>query len=414
MRGLGFLLLACGFAACSDVDVALKQYCAAHPTQPGCEGTDAGAIDDGRADAGLVDAGVMDAGVMDAGAQDAGADAGASDAGAEVDAGVPDAGPFDAGPLVTTWDVHLASIHGCARRLSNGEVLCWGEPILFSVIPNTSQPVTLNLQVASRLVTGSLATCVESTPGSWDCQKPLQTAPTGSAGSIAFGGMGSQNSGYEFGCAVRDAGSLDCWGNNSASQLASFDAGVVQVSAGFGSSFLGCVTPGRSACALFDDGGVSCWGDNAFGKVDPSASSGAFLSPVHRDLPPAREVVVGGSAACTREAAGEVRCWGAWGDGGVVMRDVESVSLGGCHACALLFDAGVRCWGQSSGGQLGTDAGGVVVDSAAALAPDLNGAASSVASGGNMSCVTARNGSVWCWGAVRSVSGSSPPQQVLP
>ncbi len=413
-----FLLIACGLTACSDVGAALEQYCAVHATQAGCEtgdaGTpDAGGSDGGRADAGAGDAGPVDAGVVDAGGVDAGPDdGGTTDAGLDA-GGAIDAGPFDAGPLISTWELHLASLHGCARRLSNGDVWCWGEPILFNVIPNVAQPVLLNLPAAARLVTGSLATCVQSAAGGWACQRAPWATPTGDAGSMAFGGAGSENSGYEFGCAVRAGGALDCWGNNSTAQLAGFDAGVVQVSAGSGTSTNACASSGRSACALFEDGGVSCWGDNGSRKVDPSANAGVFLSPVHLDLPSAAEVVVGGSAACTRTASGDARCWGAWGDGGVLMRGVATLSLGGCHACALLFDGGVRCWGASIGGQLGTDAGGVFIDPADSRVPDLSFPASSVASGGNMTCVTARNGPVWCWGAVHDLTQALPPQQMV-
>jgi E3 ubiquitin-protein ligase HERC3 len=91
------------------------------------------------------------------------------------------------------------------------------------------------------------------------------------------------------------------------------------------------------------------------------------------------EVHAGGAHACTLDAAGSVRCWGAGARGQLGLGDSENraepdgaeagvvdlggpavaLATGGSHTCAILSRPGrvpgraVKCWGDNGAGQLG-------------------------------------------------------------
>src|SRR5262245_21766007 len=107
--------------------------------------------------------------------------------------------------------------------------------------------------------------------------------------------------GYGFTCAVRDVGTVACWGRNDKGQLGDGTttntenpvdvAGVgnaVAVSAG-----------GRHACALLDDATLHCWGDNGFGQLGDGSLTGVLAVSAGRDH------------TCALLSGGTVKCFGA-------------------------------------------------------------------------------------------------------
>jgi alpha-tubulin suppressor-like RCC1 family protein len=133
-----------------------------------------------------------------------------------------------------------------------------------------------------------------------------------------------------------------------------------------------------------------------------------------RKTPPVAEAAwLGPSHACARiKVAGDVRCWGANGEGELLLdladpsttqlvpapsrvaRDVRSLGLGRGFSCALEASGRVRCWGVNDEGQLGDGA------SAPSRVPrEVAVGASALAVGARHTCMLAEGGALRCWGA---------------
>lgn len=168
------------------------------------------------------------------------------------------------------------------------------------------------------------------------------------------------------------------------------------------------------SCAVRQDGSVVCWGRNTYGQLGNGMRDTTESAVPVQGLRDAKQVAVGRNFSCALRRAGTVACWGNNEDGQlgdarggrpgaialkpvavVGLRDVRQLSLGEYHACALGNDGRVRCWGSSSDGQIGSDR------QRAFNAPlPITGLAAvrEVASGGNHVCALERGGVVKCWG----------------
>ena len=240
-------------------------------------------------------------------------------------------------------------------------------------------------------------------------------------------------------CALIEGGRLRCWGLNNSGQLgygnldnigdnepASTPGDVV-----FGEDVISVSVGGDHACVKLIDSTVRCWGSNATGQlglgnnlnigddefpfsVDPLSFNSEVL-----------ELHAGGGHTCALAGAGDVRCWGAAGQGqlgygnttdlaiplGVpVMLDgtVTILAAGLNHNCAVLDDGKVRCWGRNASGQLGygnttnigddeTPSSLVPVPLQPQGIPDGTNVIG-IGLGHEHSCVLYDSGDVLCWG----------------
>ncbi|MCA9588045.1 MAG: hypothetical protein KC657_22130 [Myxococcales bacterium] len=157
----------------------------------------------------------------------------------------------------------------------------------------------------------------------------------------------------------------------------------------------------------------------------------SFVVPAcKRKTPPVAEAAwLGPTHACARiKVAGDVRCWGANGDGelwldvpapsasqlvpapSLVPRDVRALGFGLGFSCALEASGRVRCWGVNDEGQLGDGA------SAPSRVPRDVAASgvSAIAVGARHACLVAEAGALRCWGAngAREVSPAEPEPRV--
>lgn len=215
-------------------------------------------------------------------------------------------------------------------------------------------------------------------------------------------------------CAVREGGSVQCWGSNGSGQLGDGTSdprdqpvavegldGVVKVDAG-----------ADHTCAVGEDGGVWCWGKNDRGQLGDGTLTTRPEAARVAGLSRAIDVSCGDAHSCAVTGDGSTWCWGA-NDGGqlggegdarlprpvpslVATAAVEAaIGVDGVgHSCALAIDGAVRCWGADDVGQAGI--GGAT---GPALVAAVQGARS-LSLGATHSCAVDLLGRVRCWGVL--------------
>jgi hypothetical protein len=166
------------------------------------------------------------------------------------------------------------------------------------------------------------------------------------------------------GCALRDDGTVVCWGDDADGQLRVLPGDrYVQVSAG-----------GYHSCALRDEGSIVCWGQSSDGQTT--------VPPGERFT----QVSAGGYHSCALRDEGSIVCWGQSSDGQTTVPPGErftQVSAGGYHSCALRDDGTIVCWGQSTAGQTTVPIGEMFTQ---------------ISAGTFHSCALRADGSLACWG----------------
>ncbi len=131
-------------------------------------------------------------------------------------------------------------------------------------------------------------------------------------------------------------------------------------------------------CAVRNDGTVLCWGQNATGQLARPLAIPYAAAPAAITLPVGKKgakVTCGQNSACVRTLSNEVFCWGAnqWSEVGTThsatpvttpsqvsfnAADVTDVEISDDaaarqHACALRSDKTVWCWGGNLNNELG-------------------------------------------------------------
>jgi alpha-tubulin suppressor-like RCC1 family protein len=226
-----------------------------------------------------------------------------------------------AGACVGVTQLAAGGAHTCAL-LSNGHVRCWGSSDkgqlgTMKSGPGTKEnaPVELpSLTNATQLALGGSHSCAvlaDTTMACWgdNASGQLGLGPGGSSVQASpspvatLQGVKKISLGGAFTCAVREDGSLYCWGANDHGQLGVVTPGMQvapkQVETLVGVSQLAC--GGSHACAAIANGAtVSCWGsdsDGQLGNGDSSAEDkkfplGSLRSVQSKSLVPAACIVV--------------------------------------------------------------------------------------------------------------------------
>jgi alpha-tubulin suppressor-like RCC1 family protein len=189
-------------------------------------------------------------------------------------------------------------------------------------------------------------------------------------------------------CALTTAGAVYCWGYNAEGQLgdgtttnrsapvavSGLAAGVTAISAG-----------GYFTCALTNAGTVKCWGDNSEGQLGDGTTTNR-LTPVTSGIASVTAIGAGLYHTCAATVGGGVSCWGQntegeLGDGTLTNRltpvtvsglaNVSTLAPGYYDTCAITLGGGVSCWGGNFYGELGDGTAGLTVDSVGVLLPAL-------------------------------------------
>lgn len=294
--------------------------------------------------------------------------------------------PDDVTGLAYIAAISAGAYHACALHVG-GQVICWGN--------NTYGEL-------GRGGIGGFSTAADPVPGLY--------------------GVVALSLGYNHSCALKDDGSVWCWGRNADGQLGTGgnadSATPVRVALPTRASVI--AAGGYHTCALGTQGVVYCWGNNQHGEL----GSGS-LSPSSRNAPqpvtglsgPVRQLASGGSHSCAVEASGRTLCWGRndWKQLGnriagdlAVPTPVEvlglpdrpaQLALGAQHSCALDAVGALSCWGRNQSGELGNGK----ADSFAGAPDGVHGFASldaiAISIGvGLHSCAVTAQGSAACWG----------------
>jgi alpha-tubulin suppressor-like RCC1 family protein len=200
------------------------------------------------------------------------------------------------------------------------------------------------------------------------------------------------------------------------------------------------VAAGTTTCAIRQGGSLWCWGNNVLGQVGDGISSGDEIvdGQPHRILPQQLalsnivSVAAGTGHTCAVEAGGDLHCWGSNSLGQIgnattsgsacgsnicrpsptrvtaLLNLVADVAVGGTHTCAVTKDGRLYCWGENTTGQLGTGSGGescqpsLLCRSSPAQVTALANDVAQVAAGGSHTCAVLKNGTLWCWGVNNS------------
>jgi len=187
---------------------------------------------------------------------------------------------------------------------------------------------------------------------------------------------------FEHCCALADDASLWCWGKNDEGELGQGDAfpsGAAEdadqlAPVPIGSARFRAVATGQGhTCAIRDDGSMWCWGRNSFHELGPET-----LDQVRAPLQVGadtdwQDVVAGQHHSCGVRADRSLWCWGRntalqndegfpLGVGAELVEEptrvplpaaVAAVGTDTFHSCAVDREGKLWCWGRNVEGQLG-------------------------------------------------------------
>jgi alpha-tubulin suppressor-like RCC1 family protein len=112
------------------------------------------------------------------------------------------------------------------------------------------------------------------------------------------------------------------------------------------------------SCILTDDGSIACWGENSALQLATGDTIDRAVPTVVNGIGEAIDVYAGGNQSCAVIMQNEqVYCWGN-GQPPTLMSfsSVLGISLSAAHGCAILDDNSIQCWGDNLRGQLGNGA----------------------------------------------------------
>ena len=354
-----------------------------------------------------------------------------------------------------------ASGHTCAIDAA-GVLRCWGDNRLGQLaqdpanLSSSLSPVTVMPGTAFRAVsTGAWHSCAITSAGGllcwgndsmWQAGQGTQSPgspsvfftprpPTTPIGVTLPSMFTSVSAGAEHSCAIADTGDLWCWGSNVGGQLGVARSAnlasqrarhVGEGQLGFVQRFTQVSAGVRHTCGVDTLGEAFCWGDSALGGVDSGNSPVFFVKRVRTSAgadTKFKMVAAGESHSCAIDAADRPHCWGTnfSGELGIGLVDglpktfatpvanlstAKAIAVGTYHSCALSSFNVAVCWGDRSLDQLG-DNNGFAVSTGSGRVPSPQLVAglvsfSAIASGPSHACGLGIDGSVHCWGEVRS------------
>ncbi|MCA9691908.1 MAG: hypothetical protein KC636_20065 [Myxococcales bacterium] len=248
-------------------------------------------------------------------------------------------------------------------------------------------------------------------------------------------------------CGLQSPGTLWCWGSNQRGQIGDGQGGPGVVVAdpaqiGAADDWTKIAKGFSHTCAIRQPGTLWCWGANDRGQLGVGTAGSEYLDPSADEHSPTQvgvasdwvDVCGGRYHSCGVRQGGELLCWGdnangLLGNGAIdasiadapqqvgAETDWQEVACGETIACARKADGSVRCWGSNYNGGVG--AGELMTETfgAPTLVVDLEGAVALSSGRANRTCALLADDSVWCWGGGplgdHNVFSSPRPRQVV-
>ena len=327
--------------------------------------------------------------------------------------------------------------HSCALH-QDGTISCWGHNEYGQLGDGqsgqnnkSSVPVQVaDITDATAITTGGAHSCALHQDGTISCwghneygqlgdgqsgqnnksSVPVQVADITDATAITTGSL--------YSCALRQDGTISCWGDNEYGQLGDGQSGQnnessVPVQVAGITDATAITTGGAHSCALHQDGIISCWGHNEYGQLGNGNDAHSFVPAQVTDIADATAITAGNSHSCALHAGGSISCWGnnlsgRLGNGTDAdastpqqvdeITDATAITAGYIHSCTLHQTGTISCWGNNSYGQLGNGmednffGPGKVVGITNATA---------ITAGGHHSCALHQDSAISCWGRNR-------------
>lgn len=274
------------------------------------------------------------------------------------------------------WAVVSANGFGTCAVKTGGTMWCWGRDVAEAPLQIGAATTWTTVSVGASFQCGLQS---DSSLWCWGVNSYGQLGqgdtvdradPTKVVGSWRFVAALTTST-----CAIKTGGSLWCWGDNEAGALGigqddRYVATPHQV--GSATDWRNVGGGNRFACAIREPGSLWCWGDNQLGELglgDRGIGTERFR-PAQVGTDRDWAVVDAGEVhACAQRSGGALWCWGfngagqlgLGGGGSVVTRPHQVGSLttwagpsaGGSHTCSLQTDHSLWCWGDPTHGKLG-------------------------------------------------------------
>jgi alpha-tubulin suppressor-like RCC1 family protein len=207
--------------------------------------------------------------------------------------------------------------------------------------------------------------------------------------------------GDEYSCAIKDDGSVKCWGEGDDGRLGNGDTTDRHTATAVGGGLTGAIDIAASnhcTAVLKSDGSVWWWGVCPDGSGSTPRLESNFSDIVQIAGMPAATILGvknDGTVGWADPWGGAYPPWQVPGMTGIVQAAVSQSN----NSCGVKNDGTILCIGENDNGQLGNNsttdswATAVQVSTATGLT-----SATQVAVGNGFACAVKTDGTVWCWG----------------
>jgi alpha-tubulin suppressor-like RCC1 family protein len=345
--------------------------------------------------------------------------------------GVNSTTPVSVTGLLDAKHIAAGGQTSCAIK-ADGSVLCWGfgydgqvgpgaptsgsrDSHIPVAVPNVSNAVSIAMSKDL-----SCAVLSDATVKCWG--KNFSNQSSSAATSVAgVGNVAALTLGNKHACALKTDASVACWGQYNyagAPALQTTPVAIVDASNAPLTNVLAVSSGLDHTCALKEDGSVFCWGLDDKGQLGDGLNvdrntAGRVVDGqvVAQALQNSKTISAGDYHTCAIQATSKVACWGSnaggqLGNGTTNQYDqpVEVLGLtgivelgsGAYHTCALKNDGSVYCWGVGTNGQLGN--GSNVSSSTPIMISNFNNVKKLSNSKARSMCAVTNSGDVYCWG----------------
>lgn len=333
-------------------------------------------------------------------------------------------------------DIAAGDYHTCVIH-QTGLASCWGDHTYSKLgtnmdLASTPQQVR-ELESVTDIVAGANHTCALHEDGTVSCwgsnsygqlgvglgilETHLSSTPTPVKG---LKNATAITSGLNHLCALRQDGSVSCWGHNKNGQIGLSESHETdEIRAPFEVPGITDATAiaagGNHACALHPDGNVSCWGAVPFALSNPNADSSTPL--LIEGISNVIAITAGGGwetgFTCALHEDRTTSCWGNrywaypredwWDEFPATISkhagidDAVAIEAGRSHVCVIKQTGSIACSGSNDSGQLGR---GFTSENESEMAEVIGiDGATNLALGASHSCALRDGTTLSCWGS---------------